>query len=175
MSPEKGFLDAIVREPDVLDHRLVYADWLEEQGELRRAEFLRLEVALARGTTNSRARLRELLPEIGADWLALLDRTAILNCHRGDTCPGRWERLGLTRQARVRQCAACNRHVHHARTEAEARNLHDDGQIVAADSRLELVLLELLPLDPLSVPDVDAVRDALLRLRATGPRRKRRK
>ena len=48
MSLEKGFLDAILREPGEPTHRLVYADWLEEQGDAERAEFVRAQCALAR-------------------------------------------------------------------------------------------------------------------------------
>src|SRR5262245_9378052 len=123
MTAEKGFLDAILRELDNLDHRLVYADWLEDQGDLRRAEFLRLDELLARlplgdpRWTPTRDRLRELQPDIGAEWLALLDRTPILNCRHGEGCPGRWERLVPTVKAKVRSCATCNRFVQHVRTE----------------------------------------------------------
>jgi uncharacterized protein (TIGR02996 family) len=38
---------AILDEPDVDDHRLVYADWLEEQGQPERAEFIRVQCLLA--------------------------------------------------------------------------------------------------------------------------------
>jgi uncharacterized protein (TIGR02996 family) len=143
MSTEKGFLDAILKEPDNLDHRLVYADWLEDQGDLRRAEFLRLEVfldGLPPGDPRvapTQARLRELHPEIGAEWLALLDRTTILNCLRGEACPGRWEKLELTVKARVRRCATCNLFVQHARSEHEAGELQEQGIRVAVDSRVD--------------------------------------
>lgn len=33
----QGFVDAILHEPDVEDHRLVFADWLEDRGELEEA------------------------------------------------------------------------------------------------------------------------------------------
>lgn len=48
MSEEAGLLDAIVREPDDDLHRLVYADWLEERGQDARAEFIRVQLELAR-------------------------------------------------------------------------------------------------------------------------------
>jgi uncharacterized protein (TIGR02996 family) len=38
---------AILDEPDVDAHRLVYADWLEEHGQAKRAEFIRVQVELA--------------------------------------------------------------------------------------------------------------------------------
>jgi uncharacterized protein (TIGR02996 family) len=180
MSVEKGFLDALLKEPDSSEHRLIYADWLEEQGDLRRAEFLRLEVLLAQLTLGdpqrapTRDRLRELLPEIGADWLALLDRTLILNCRGQEDCPGRWEKLSLTVKARIRECGTCHKFVQHARTEDEARELDAEGKCVAVDSRVETPILEI-PLDPLALPDLDAIRERLLRLRSYGPKGKRRK
>jgi uncharacterized protein (TIGR02996 family) len=47
--------------------RLVYADWLEENGDLDRAEILRARGILARA--DLRSRLRELVPSVDADWL----------------------------------------------------------------------------------------------------------
>jgi uncharacterized protein (TIGR02996 family) len=43
---EKGLLQAIADDPDD-SHRLVYADWLEDNGDPQRAEFIRLQVARA--------------------------------------------------------------------------------------------------------------------------------
>jgi uncharacterized protein (TIGR02996 family) len=48
MSHEAGFLQAILEEPDDDTHRLVYADWLEEQGDTGRAEFIRMQCARSR-------------------------------------------------------------------------------------------------------------------------------
>lgn len=48
MSTAAAFLDAILHEPEEMSHRLVYADWLEEQGEPERAEFIRLQIERAR-------------------------------------------------------------------------------------------------------------------------------
>jgi uncharacterized protein (TIGR02996 family) len=48
MSHETGFLQAILEEPDDDTHRLVYADWLEEQGDVSRAEFIRMQCARSR-------------------------------------------------------------------------------------------------------------------------------
>jgi uncharacterized protein (TIGR02996 family) len=46
MTPEQGFLDAIRAHPGDDVNRLVYADWLEEQGDLRGA-YIRRELELA--------------------------------------------------------------------------------------------------------------------------------
>jgi uncharacterized protein (TIGR02996 family) len=47
MSTEEGFLADIVEHPDDDGPRLVYADWLEEQGESERAGFIRVQCMLA--------------------------------------------------------------------------------------------------------------------------------
>ncbi|HKB37195.1 MAG TPA: TIGR02996 domain-containing protein, partial [Gemmataceae bacterium] len=47
MADEDAFLRAVVEEPDDDAHRLVYADWLEERGDVR-AEFIRLQYELER-------------------------------------------------------------------------------------------------------------------------------
>ena len=44
---EEGLLQAIADEPEDDSHRLVYADWLEENGDPQRAEFVRVQVARA--------------------------------------------------------------------------------------------------------------------------------
>ncbi len=46
MSNNHSFLQAILTEPDNDTPRLIYADWLEENGEPERAEFIRLQVEL---------------------------------------------------------------------------------------------------------------------------------
>ena len=48
MCHEIGFLQAILEEPDDDTHRLVYADWLEEQDDTGRAEFIRMQCARSR-------------------------------------------------------------------------------------------------------------------------------
>src|SRR5262245_10292110 len=48
MNESKAFLKAICDEPDEDSHRLVYADWLDEHGDPGRAEFIRVQIELAR-------------------------------------------------------------------------------------------------------------------------------
>jgi uncharacterized protein (TIGR02996 family) len=51
MTPHEAFLEAIVADPeDTL--RLVYADWLEDQGDAERAQFMRLHIELLRMPLN---------------------------------------------------------------------------------------------------------------------------
>jgi uncharacterized protein (TIGR02996 family) len=71
-----AFLDEIVEQPDDDVPRLVYADWLEERGDADRAEFIRLQIDLARPAPDAPARRaalareRELLADRGAEWAA---------------------------------------------------------------------------------------------------------
>lgn len=52
---ERALLAAILAEPGDDAHRLIYADWLEETGQEARAEFVRVQIALARIRTGSPA------------------------------------------------------------------------------------------------------------------------
>src|SRR5882724_1925296 len=47
MPTADDFLQAILADPDADGPRLVYADWLEEDGDADRAEFIRVQCALA--------------------------------------------------------------------------------------------------------------------------------
>jgi uncharacterized protein (TIGR02996 family) len=74
MSTREGFLADIVERPEDAP-RLVFADWLEENGEADRAEFIRLQVALARQAvpdTDGRLRAADLLDEFEPTWRAEL-------------------------------------------------------------------------------------------------------
>jgi uncharacterized protein (TIGR02996 family) len=76
----RGFLDDIVAHIDDDTPRLVYADWLAENGQDDRAEFIRVQIELARlpswDATRVRLRLREqvLLERHGEAWLAELPK-----------------------------------------------------------------------------------------------------
>jgi uncharacterized protein (TIGR02996 family) len=48
MTQDEGFLEAIVADPEDDVVRLVYADWLDDHGRPERAEFIRLQIELAR-------------------------------------------------------------------------------------------------------------------------------
>ncbi|HEX5269331.1 MAG TPA: TIGR02996 domain-containing protein [Gemmataceae bacterium] len=72
----RAFLDAIVADIDDDAPRLIYADWLDEQGDADRAELIRVQCRRARlpawDAAQLRLRLREeeLLKEHGEQWLA---------------------------------------------------------------------------------------------------------
>lgn len=74
MADEQTFLDEIVANPDDDTPRLIYADWLEEQGNAR-GEFIRVQCELAtlRKTQTRyrelRAREKELWLHHGAEWV----------------------------------------------------------------------------------------------------------
>jgi uncharacterized protein (TIGR02996 family) len=80
MPANEGFLRDILEHPDDDTPRLVYSDWLEDHGDPARAEFIRLQCALARQAQDSPARreqafrARTLLDQHWADWLAPLAR-----------------------------------------------------------------------------------------------------
>ncbi len=72
MSPdERALLEAIRAEPEDDDARLVYADWLEEQGQDERAELVRVQLAIERDGPSEPllARERDLLTRRGDEWL----------------------------------------------------------------------------------------------------------
>jgi uncharacterized protein (TIGR02996 family) len=163
---DAGFLRDIVANPNDPVPRLIYADWLDEQGDQdHRGEFLRLDCKLAEevrtgtgtGTeadadvdeerTALRNRLAELRETIDPAWLALLDRTGIENCGRARSrarslfefeCPRRWEALRTTPDKRVRFCDSCKQRVYHCASIEEAQRHARRGHCVALDSRVEL-------------------------------------
>ena len=92
LTQDEAFLQAILEQPDDDTPRLIYADWLEEQGDPR-GEFIRIQCALA-GLPPDDARR----PELGAREAALLEshREAWLEPLRGlgsGALPSLWDRL----------------------------------------------------------------------------------
>jgi uncharacterized protein (TIGR02996 family) len=70
VSEQQDFLRAIIAAPDDDAPRLVYADWLDENGDPERAEFIRLQCELARGdeTDPRRERLRSREQQLLRDY-----------------------------------------------------------------------------------------------------------
>ncbi|HYT92744.1 MAG TPA: TIGR02996 domain-containing protein [Gemmataceae bacterium] len=70
----QGFLEHIIAHPDDDTPRLIFADWLEEQGDAARAEFIRVQVERAQlphwDARQVRLRLREqqLIEQHGRTW-----------------------------------------------------------------------------------------------------------
>ncbi len=50
MNEREALLRAVCENPDEDTPRLVFADWLQENGDEARAEFIRVQIALARGS-----------------------------------------------------------------------------------------------------------------------------
>jgi uncharacterized protein (TIGR02996 family) len=73
MTEREALLAAVCEHPDDDTPRLVFADWLDEHGEPDRAEFIRVQVELARGAGEREAELnareQALLGECGEHWL----------------------------------------------------------------------------------------------------------
>lgn len=78
-----AFLEAILQDPDDDTPRLVYADWLEEQGDsasAARAEFIRVQHGLvgaglpARRRADLQRREQQILDEYGREWVGPLRR-----------------------------------------------------------------------------------------------------
>src|SRR5437660_107995 len=81
MADEAAFLDAIIADPDDDALRLIFADWLDEQGDPR-GEFIRVQIELA-GMSEDDPRLaplaereRELLRLHKTAWLGPVGRIA---------------------------------------------------------------------------------------------------
>ena len=151
MSEEAGFLAAIAAAPadDVL--RLVYADWLDEQGDdesTRKAKFLRLQDAIGAGTpTDQKVRqLKKLAGRLTASWLAVVSRPEIENCPTAEDrqlgrlspefayeCPKQWADLKATDRPTVRSCDACQQNVYFCESVVEARDHAEQGHCVAVN------------------------------------------
>src|SRR5688500_11695240 len=77
MSTAAALLRTICETPDDDTARLVYADFIEEEGDPARAEFIRVQIALARLADDDPRRREledrehELQAEHEADWLGL--------------------------------------------------------------------------------------------------------
>ena len=138
---EREMLEASIAGDDA--SRLVYADWLEHQGDLARAELLRLQHAfdvmlpLALGLDRAIDRLRELMAGADLAWRSRIARCPIEGCSAYDddgiACPARWSALTPTERESVRCCDACGRDVHYCGSIYEARAHVARGAPVAID------------------------------------------
>jgi type VI secretion system protein ImpC len=103
---DEAFLQAIFQAPDDDAPRLVYADWLEEHGQPERAEFIRVQCALARPGQDlrreaDRRRAQELWDQFGADWARPLTARGWKPEFRRGFPELAWPGLGLRRRGRV--------------------------------------------------------------------------
>jgi uncharacterized protein (TIGR02996 family) len=93
---ESAFLRQLTDRPDDLDTLLVYADWLDDQGDSARAEFLRLQQQLLpmrlrqKGFTALSRRLLTLGKQLKPAWLAVVSRPRLVGtCWRTEEPDGR--------------------------------------------------------------------------------------
>lgn len=145
--PEAAFVQAIASSPNDDALRLVYADWLEEQGEDRRSRWLRIECqwheeqredGVARQET--RRKLAIIGSRIEAGWAARMARVPVEKCQVAAEfefeCPQQWEKLRLTADDGVRFCETCQSKVYFCRSIREARSHASQGQCVAIESSI---------------------------------------
>jgi uncharacterized protein (TIGR02996 family) len=89
MTPDNPFLQALLAEPADDTLRLALADWLDENEQPARAEFVRVQIELARGVPDRgrrrhlELRQRDLLIAHDPEWVAPLAK--VLQCK-----PGQW-------------------------------------------------------------------------------------
>lgn len=87
MTPDNPFLQALLAEPDSDTLRLALADWLDEHDDAPRAEFVRVQIELARGGPSPERRREleicqsELLRAHDTHWVAPL--AAVLGLKQG--------------------------------------------------------------------------------------------
>ena len=127
--------------------REVYADWLEEHGYPREADFVRVQQALVAMAPTDLAfrahsqRLSQLAEAVDPRWRLRVARPAIENCDREDVprfsfkCPKEWGGLAATDDHGVKFCTACEKHVYYCGSVPEARDRAARGECVALDSR----------------------------------------
>lgn len=121
--------------------RLVYADWLEQRGDLQRAEFLRVQHALM--TTEREtpafhertAALRALAPGLELPWRQRLARPFVEGCDGGFEvpCVRDWSQLARTERPDVRHCDGCRKQVYYSATIQQAIGHARFGRCVAVD------------------------------------------
>jgi uncharacterized protein (TIGR02996 family) len=120
--------------------RIVYADWLEDQGEAVRAEFLRTQDLLVATAVDDPLfrersdRLRELAAAIDVSWRYKVARPLVENCLAVELeCPRDWGSLATTEKRDVRYCGSCEKQVFYCSTVDDARRHAQRGHCVAVD------------------------------------------
>jgi uncharacterized protein (TIGR02996 family) len=149
---ELAFLTAVLEDPDPALARSVYADWLEERGDVTRAEYMRLLDLLrpdADPDDREPARLRQLGARIANPWRALVAPrwTRIERCptelllqtfgsDRPSDCPKAWGRLPRWTVDELRHCKTCLRFVHYFTDLDAAKRAAARGEPLAIDAAI---------------------------------------
>ena len=136
---ERRFLVQIGRTPDDAQLREVYADWLEERGELPKATFLRTQLAMRRAGPDD-PQIAALSRELEATfvttettWRAQVADTPLENCNLVVRCPKRWDALAATDRPGVRSCDACSREVFYCATAEELAERAACGECIVVN------------------------------------------
>jgi uncharacterized protein (TIGR02996 family) len=140
MTNALSFLAEIALNPADEALRLVFADWLEENGDWR-SEFVRLDCTLRALPADQprpselESRWLELRSRLSPSWLTILGRSEIENCENRFLfkCPERWDNLAPTKVAKMRYCHACRESVYYCHTIEEAREHAKNGHCVAVN------------------------------------------
>jgi len=136
---EDSLLRAIANRDET--SRIVYADWLEQQGDLLRAEFLRVQDELLEMRPGDAelvvqaSRLGALATQIDVAWRVRVASPGVERCGLAldFRCPMEWSMLQATQRDGVRHCAGCQKDVYYALSVEEARKYAKDGHCVALD------------------------------------------
>jgi uncharacterized protein (TIGR02996 family) len=167
MSQETAFLDAIRCSPGDDATRLVYADWLDEQGDkesARKSSYIRLECRLAEIAADSDEYVKllnqrhETAQNLPRRWLVIVTKVKIENCPFSleSKCPKCWDRLlpatstslRFGDELSVRFCEACKENVFYCTSITQAKGHMQSGSCVALDPgvpRQEGDLSRLIP------------------------------
>ncbi len=109
--------------------RLVYADWLEQHGDVGRAAIVRELVGGRRPDSEMLERL--VWTKLG--WRARVLEPAIEACPRRAACVGHWGKLEHSGRANLRRCGACAKHVLYCVNSPQAHKHVAEGGAVVFD------------------------------------------
>lgn len=145
MAPtEAQFLEDIRKSRESTELREQYADWLEAQGEVDKAGFLRAQVAMITLSTSdpgfhdAAREVTRLIARTDTGWRARVAQTSLTNCYSFLVkCPRRWDSLDPTDNPTVRNCDACRRQVHYCLTQEDLSLHAAAGDCVVVDLALD--------------------------------------
>jgi uncharacterized protein (TIGR02996 family) len=197
---EDEFLKKILEDPADDATRLVYADWLDEQGDplsSAKAQFLRLTARMhaPKRPKGDDARLQKLAAMLDTDWLAVVSRLKVERCgarrHERNAdairglfsfvCEQGWDEMTPTEDDAVRRCEKCREDVHYCDTLLVARRHARQGHCVALDLGVIRREGDLFPtrvlvrgrMLPPRIPAIERGLDAISRMRENKKREER--
>ena len=146
MTDDAAFVRAILAAPADDTLRLIYADFLQERDDPR-ADYLRLDVALAAGRSAEAAALAAELCAEAADidpaWVAAVTRGPIRPCDDNTSCAKlRWEALDPTEESGFKRCQNCGLDVYFCWTLDAVETHAGRGDRLMCDHRLDRVLVD---------------------------------